>query len=85
MNRKKAIIYLCSLAIATAAFSAGCTRLSEGSENSDVSFEANAENLEEGSVAKAENCVKNWGSAKRRLYLSAEAFLLPGTGFIPLC
>ena len=42
MNRKKAIIYLCSLAIATAAFSAGCTRLSEGSENSDVSFEANA-------------------------------------------
>ena len=84
MNRKKAIIYLCSLAIATAAFSAGCTRLSEGSENSDVSFEANAENLEEGSVAKAENCVKNFINAINTQNFDgiADMIYLPENAFV---
>lgn len=63
MIRKKAIIYLCSVAISAAAFSAGCTRLSESPEDPGVSFEGNADNLEEGSVAKAENCVKNFINA----------------------
>ena len=84
MIRKKAIIYLCSLAIATAAFSAGCTRLSEGSENSDVSFEANAENLEEGSVAKAENCVKNFINAINTQNFDgiADMIYLPENAFV---
>ena len=84
MIRKKAIIYLCSLAIATAAFSAGCTRLSEGSDNSDVSFEANAENLEEGSVAKAENCVKNFINAINTQNFDgiADMIYLPENAFV---